>query len=156
MQCASILPLCCHYTCYITLHNFVFVSDGPPESTKVSHTMLKQLEAGCQSALNITFMFLPSLLYSFPSQTLVDICRLLPLTKVPELVVSLVALAVLIAVKEINACYRQKLPLPIPIELIVVSPLFGVSSVLPFSLILQVCSPNSPAGGILITGISLG
>uniref|UniRef100_A0A4W6F3K1 Solute carrier family 26 member 6 n=1 Tax=Lates calcarifer TaxID=8187 RepID=A0A4W6F3K1_LATCA len=77
--------------------------------------------------------------------TLVDICRLLPLTKVPELVVSLVALAVLIVVKEINACYRQKLPLPIPIELIVVSPLFGVSSVLPFSLILQVCSPNSPA-----------
>uniref|UniRef100_A0A4W6F5D6 Solute carrier family 26 member 6 n=1 Tax=Lates calcarifer TaxID=8187 RepID=A0A4W6F5D6_LATCA len=52
--------------------------------------------------------------------TLVDICRLLPLTKVPELVVSLVALAVLIVVKEINACYRQKLPLPIPIELIVI------------------------------------
>ncbi|GAA6228960.1 solute carrier family 26 member 6-like isoform X1 [Lates japonicus] len=52
--------------------------------------------------------------------TLVDICRLLPLTKVPELVVSLVALAVLIAVKEINAYYRQKLPLPIPIELIVI------------------------------------
>nr|XP_046252499.1 solute carrier family 26 member 6-like isoform X1 [Scatophagus argus] len=52
--------------------------------------------------------------------TLVDICRLLPETKVPELVVSLVALAVLIVVKEINACYRQKLPLPIPIELIVV------------------------------------
>uniref|UniRef100_A0A671W680 Solute carrier family 26 member 6 n=1 Tax=Sparus aurata TaxID=8175 RepID=A0A671W680_SPAAU len=52
--------------------------------------------------------------------TLVDICRLLPETKVPELVVSLVALAVLIVVKEVNDCYRQKLPLPIPIELIVV------------------------------------
>ncbi|XP_044068205.1 solute carrier family 26 member 6 isoform X2 [Siniperca chuatsi] len=52
--------------------------------------------------------------------TLVDICWLLPETKVPELVVSLVALSVLIAVKEINACYRQKLPLPIPIELIVI------------------------------------
>ncbi|XP_076596416.1 solute carrier family 26 member 6 [Chaetodon auriga] len=51
---------------------------------------------------------------------LVDICQLLPETKVPELVVSLVALSVLIVVKEINACYRQKLPLPIPIELIVV------------------------------------
>uniref|UniRef100_A0A8C4F7X9 Solute carrier family 26 member 6, like 2 n=1 Tax=Dicentrarchus labrax TaxID=13489 RepID=A0A8C4F7X9_DICLA len=33
---------------------------------------------------------------------------------------SLVALSVLIVVKEINACYRQKLPMPIPIELIVV------------------------------------
>lgn len=53
--------------------------------------------------------------------TLVDICRLLPETKVPELVVSLVALAVLIVVKEVNDCYRQKLPLPIPIELIVAS-----------------------------------
>ncbi|XP_041654437.1 solute carrier family 26 member 6-like isoform X1 [Cheilinus undulatus] len=52
--------------------------------------------------------------------TLVDICRLLPETKVPELVVSLVALAVLIVVKEVNACYRQKLPLPIPIELLVI------------------------------------
>ncbi|XP_060912810.1 solute carrier family 26 member 6-like [Labrus mixtus] len=52
--------------------------------------------------------------------TLVDICRLLPETKVPELVVSLVALSVLIVVKEVNACYRQKLPLPIPIELIVI------------------------------------
>ncbi|XP_059189383.1 solute carrier family 26 member 6-like [Centropristis striata] len=52
--------------------------------------------------------------------TLVDICRLLPETKVPELVVSLVALAVLIVVKEINACYRQKLPLPIPIEIVVI------------------------------------
>lgn len=51
-----------------------------------------------------------------------DICRLLPQTRVPELVVSLVALAVLIVVKEINACYSKKLPLPVPIELIVVSP----------------------------------
>ncbi|KAM4738329.1 solute carrier family 26 member 6 [Anableps anableps] len=52
--------------------------------------------------------------------TLVEICRLLPHTRVPELVVSLVALTVLIVVKEINDCYRQKLPLPIPIELIVI------------------------------------
>uniref|UniRef100_A0A3P9K2N4 Si:ch211-117c9.2 n=1 Tax=Oryzias latipes TaxID=8090 RepID=A0A3P9K2N4_ORYLA len=52
--------------------------------------------------------------------TIVDICRLLPQTRVPELVVSLVALAVLIVVKEINACYSKKLPLPVPIELIVV------------------------------------
>ncbi|XP_055078959.1 solute carrier family 26 member 6-like [Periophthalmus magnuspinnatus] len=52
--------------------------------------------------------------------TVVDICRRLPQTKIPELVVSLVALAVLIVVKEINGCYSKKLPFPIPIELIVV------------------------------------
>uniref|UniRef100_A0A8C4F545 Solute carrier family 26 member 6, like 2 n=1 Tax=Dicentrarchus labrax TaxID=13489 RepID=A0A8C4F545_DICLA len=78
----------------------------------------------CVSQLKYLFGITParftgplSLIY-----TLVDICRLLPGTKVPELVVSLVALSVLIVVKEINACYRQKLPMPIPIELIVVSP----------------------------------
>ncbi|XP_061760412.1 solute carrier family 26 member 6-like [Nerophis ophidion] len=52
--------------------------------------------------------------------TVVEVCRLLPQTVMSELVVSLVSLAVLIVVKEINACYRQKLPMPIPIELIVV------------------------------------
>ncbi|KAF1390397.1 hypothetical protein PFLUV_G00057620 [Perca fluviatilis] len=52
--------------------------------------------------------------------TLVDVCWLLPETKVPELLVSLVALFVLIVVKEINACYRQKLPMPIPIEIVVI------------------------------------
>ncbi|XP_015246200.1 PREDICTED: solute carrier family 26 member 6-like [Cyprinodon variegatus] len=52
--------------------------------------------------------------------TIVDICKLLPQTRVPELVVSLVSLTILIIVKEINGCYRRKLPLPIPIELIVV------------------------------------
>ncbi|XP_077573579.1 solute carrier family 26 member 6-like [Stigmatopora nigra] len=52
--------------------------------------------------------------------TLVEICRLIPQTVIPELVVSLVALAVLIVVKEMNERYRQKLPLPIPIELVVI------------------------------------
>ncbi|KAK7884218.1 hypothetical protein WMY93_027341 [Mugilogobius chulae] len=52
--------------------------------------------------------------------TVVDICCQLPQTKVPELVVSIVALAVLIVVKEINGCYSKKLPFPIPIELVVV------------------------------------
>lgn len=53
-------------------------------------------------------------------QTLVDLCRLLPGTEAPEVIVSVLALAVLIVVKELNACFRKKLPLPIPIELIVV------------------------------------
>ncbi|XP_031695104.1 solute carrier family 26 member 6 [Anarrhichthys ocellatus] len=76
----------------------------------------------CVSQLKYLFGVMParftgplSLIY-----TLVDLCRLLPQTKVPELVVSLVALSVLIVVKEVNACYRQKLPLPIPIEIIVI------------------------------------
>uniref|UniRef100_A0A8C6LG20 Solute carrier family 26 member 6 n=1 Tax=Nothobranchius furzeri TaxID=105023 RepID=A0A8C6LG20_NOTFU len=53
--------------------------------------------------------------------TLVDICKLLPQTRAPELVISLVAITVLIVVKEINERHRQKLPLPFPIELLVVS-----------------------------------
>uniref|UniRef100_A0AAX7UYY4 STAS domain-containing protein n=1 Tax=Astatotilapia calliptera TaxID=8154 RepID=A0AAX7UYY4_ASTCA len=76
----------------------------------------------CVSQLKYLFGITPSrftgplsLIY-----TVLDICSLLPQTQVPELVVSLVALAVLIVVKEINDCYRQKLPLPIPIELVVV------------------------------------
>ncbi|KAL2103777.1 hypothetical protein ACEWY4_000645 [Coilia grayii] len=51
---------------------------------------------------------------------LVDVCYRLPDTNIPTLVVSLVALAVLIIVKELNAYYSKKLPLPIPIELIVI------------------------------------
>ena len=74
----------------------------------------------CSNCINLISCF-----PLFSLQTLVDICRLLPQTKMPELVVSLVGLAVLIVVKEINACYRQKLPLPIPIELIVVSITFA-------------------------------
>nr|XP_054601957.1 solute carrier family 26 member 6 [Nothobranchius furzeri] len=52
--------------------------------------------------------------------TLVDICKLLPQTRAPELVISLVAITVLIVVKEINERHRQKLPLPFPIELLVI------------------------------------
>ncbi|KAM9855243.1 solute carrier family 26 member 6-like [Aulostomus maculatus] len=76
----------------------------------------------CISQLKYVFGVKPSR-FSGPLSliyTLVDICQLLPQTRVPELVVSVVALTVLIVVKEINACYRQKLPMPIPIELIVV------------------------------------
>lgn len=47
-------------------------------------------------------------------------CSLLPGTRLAELLVSIVALFVLILVKEVNGCYSHKLPLPIPIELIVV------------------------------------
>uniref|UniRef100_A0A8C8M3Y6 STAS domain-containing protein n=1 Tax=Oncorhynchus tshawytscha TaxID=74940 RepID=A0A8C8M3Y6_ONCTS len=62
---------------------------------------------------------------------LIDICRHLPETNIGTLVVSLVALVVLIVVKELNSCYEKKLPLPIPIELIVVSPPYLTSPSLP-------------------------
>ncbi|XP_057686156.1 solute carrier family 26 member 6-like isoform X2 [Corythoichthys intestinalis] len=52
--------------------------------------------------------------------TLVEICRLIPQTVIPELVVSLVSLTVLIVVKEFNGRFRHRLLLPIPIELIVI------------------------------------
>ncbi|KAG9332470.1 hypothetical protein JZ751_014568 [Albula glossodonta] len=51
--------------------------------------------------------------------TLIDICSLLPETNIGTLVVSLVSLVALIVVKELNSAYSKKLPLPIPIELIV-------------------------------------
>uniref|UniRef100_A0A8C8M4Z7 STAS domain-containing protein n=1 Tax=Oncorhynchus tshawytscha TaxID=74940 RepID=A0A8C8M4Z7_ONCTS len=65
---------------------------------------------------------------------LIDICRHLPETNIGTLVVSLVALVVLIVVKELNSCYEKKLPLPIPIELIVVSPPY----------LTALCSPSLP------------
>nr|XP_055044745.1 solute carrier family 26 member 6 isoform X2 [Misgurnus anguillicaudatus] len=52
--------------------------------------------------------------------TLLDLGSLLPQTHVPTLMVTLVSLIVLIIVKEINSCYSHKLPLPIPIELMVI------------------------------------
>lgn len=63
---------------------------------------------------------------------------MLPGTRVPELLVSILALFVLILVKEVNGCYREKLPLPIPIELIVAS---GT----------PITSLTPPAGGIAST-----
>ncbi|XP_016891457.1 solute carrier family 26 member 6-like isoform X1 [Cynoglossus semilaevis] len=76
----------------------------------------------CVSQLKYLFGVSPAR-YSGPLSliyTLVDICGRLPQTQVPELVVSLVSLTVLIVAKEINNYYRKKLPVPIPIELLVI------------------------------------
>ncbi|XP_036822674.1 solute carrier family 26 member 6 [Oncorhynchus mykiss] len=51
---------------------------------------------------------------------LIDICRHLPETNIAAVVVTLVALAVLIAVKELNIYYEKKMPVPVPIELITI------------------------------------
>uniref|UniRef100_A0A4W5JVQ9 STAS domain-containing protein n=1 Tax=Hucho hucho TaxID=62062 RepID=A0A4W5JVQ9_9TELE len=52
------------------------------------------------------------------SQVYVNICRHLPETNIAAVVVTLVALAVLITVKELNIYYEKKMPVPVPIELI--------------------------------------
>ncbi|XP_069045667.1 solute carrier family 26 member 6 [Lepisosteus oculatus] len=52
--------------------------------------------------------------------TLIDVCRLLPETNLGTLVVSVVSLVVLVTSKELSAAFSHKLPLPIPIELIMI------------------------------------
>lgn len=43
-------------------------------------------------------------------------------TNTAELLISLVCLAVLVPVKEVNTRYRQRLRTPIPVEILTVSP----------------------------------
>uniref|UniRef100_A0A3Q2PSD7 Solute carrier family 26 member 6 n=1 Tax=Fundulus heteroclitus TaxID=8078 RepID=A0A3Q2PSD7_FUNHE len=52
--------------------------------------------------------------------TVVEICYLLPQTNVGTLVVSIVAIVGLILAKELNAYLGKKLPVPLPIELVVI------------------------------------
>ncbi|KAI5109251.1 solute carrier family 26, member 6, partial [Silurus meridionalis] len=52
--------------------------------------------------------------------TLVDVCKQLPNTHLPTLLVSVVCIIVLIIAKELNNRFREKLPVPVPVELIVI------------------------------------
>ncbi|XP_061544508.1 solute carrier family 26 member 6, like [Phycodurus eques] len=52
--------------------------------------------------------------------TLKDVCRLLPQTHLPTLVVSVVSMVLLIAAKELNSFLSPRLPVPIPVELITI------------------------------------
>uniref|UniRef100_A0AAR2J8Y6 STAS domain-containing protein n=1 Tax=Pygocentrus nattereri TaxID=42514 RepID=A0AAR2J8Y6_PYGNA len=52
--------------------------------------------------------------------TLVDMCALLPSTHLPTLLASVVSIIVLITAKELNNRFSKKLPVPIPVELIVI------------------------------------
>ncbi|TRY60887.1 hypothetical protein DNTS_035152, partial [Danionella cerebrum] len=52
--------------------------------------------------------------------TLIELAGLLPQTHIPTLVISLVSLSVLVIVKEVNKCHSHRLPLPVPIELLVI------------------------------------
>lgn len=56
-------------------------------------------------------------------QTLVDVCVHLPSTHLPTLLVSVVSITVLIIAKELSNRCREKLPVPIPVELMMVSTL---------------------------------
>lgn len=50
----------------------------------------------------------------------------LPHTNMAELLISLVCLAILVPVKEINIRYRKRLHTPIPVEILTVSQLISV------------------------------
>lgn len=56
-------------------------------------------------------------------QTLASVMENLPHTNMAELLISLVCLALLVPVKEINMRYRQRLRTPIPVEILTVSQL---------------------------------
>ncbi|KAM9800745.1 solute carrier family 26 member 6, like 1 [Syngnathus typhle] len=52
--------------------------------------------------------------------TLKEVCRLLPQTHLPTLVVSVISMILLIAAKELNSFLSPRLPVPIPVELITI------------------------------------
>ncbi|XP_045547512.1 solute carrier family 26 member 6, like 1 isoform X2 [Salmo salar] len=60
--------------------------------------------------------------------TLVEVCSKLPQTHLPTLVVSGVSMVFLIAAKEINSFISAKLPVPIPVELIMIVAATVISS----------------------------
>lgn len=63
------------------------------------------------------------MLMNLCAQTLASVMENLPHTNMAELLISLVCLAVLVPVKEINMRYRTRLRTPIPVEILTVSQL---------------------------------
>ncbi|XP_041952605.1 solute carrier family 26 member 6 [Alosa sapidissima] len=122
VQIATALTLCCGlFQVVLGLVKFGFVV------TYLSEPLVRGYTTGAAthvviSQLKYLFEISPERFAGPLSQiyTLIDLCHRLPSTNIPTLVVSLVALAVLIIVKELNSYYSKKLPLPIPIELIVI------------------------------------
>ena len=53
-------------------------------------------------------------------QTLASVMENLPQTNMAELLISLVCLAILVPVKEVNTRYRTRLRTPIPVEILTV------------------------------------
>lgn len=54
-------------------------------------------------------------------QTLVSVMENLPHTNLAELLISVLCLAVLVPIKEVNTRFRQRLRTPIPVEILTVS-----------------------------------
>ncbi|NXW77346.1 S26A6 protein, partial [Hirundo rustica] len=59
--------------------------------------------------------------------TIIDLCKKLPDTNVGTLVTSIIAIVVILIVKELNHKFAAKLPMPIPIELITIIVSTGIS-----------------------------
>ena len=76
-------------------------------------------------------------------QTLKDVCSLLPKTHLPTLVVSVVSMVCLIAAKELNSFLSAKLPVPVPMELITVSP--HADTLSGFTLCFHLCADADAA-----------
>ncbi|XP_036448092.1 solute carrier family 26 member 6 [Colossoma macropomum] len=118
---AAVTLLCGLFQVVLGLVRFGFVVTYLSEPLVRAYTTAAAMHVVI-SQLKYTFGLAPKRFCGPLAQiyTLIDLCALLPGTHIPTLVVSVVALAVLIVVKEVNSIYRQKLPLPIPIELLVI------------------------------------
>lgn len=67
-------------------------------------------------------------------KSIIEICRKLPETKIPELIVGLSSMLVLYLVKEcINKRYKKKMKIPIPIDFILVVVVTGFSAAFDFN-----------------------
>lgn len=82
---------------------------------------------GCILTVLITlFLRIHQTLCSVCMQTLANVCVHLPNTHLPTLLVSVVSIIVLIIAKELNNRCREKLPVPVPVELIIVCFIFFI------------------------------
>ncbi|KAM6976407.1 solute carrier family 26 member 10 [Aplochiton taeniatus] len=103
-------------------------------STYLSEPIVKAFTSA--AALHVTISQLQSMLgLRLPRQTgvfsmfktLAAVVENLPHTNIAELLISLVCLAILVPVKEVNTRYRQRLRTPIPVEILTVIIATGVA-----------------------------
>ena len=85
-------------------------------------SLFKVIRALCLGSLSrYATMKAKSHLTDLCAQTLASVMENLPHTNTAELLISLVCLAVLVPVKEVNTRYRHRLRTPIPVEIFTVS-----------------------------------
>lgn len=61
----------------------------------------------------------------FSLQTLIEIFQNIGDTNIADFIAGLITIIICVAVKELNDRFKHKIPVPIPIEVIVVSRLYG-------------------------------